>query len=184
MPRKEYAGSLLFGRRRDNRPEPLDRWRLVSDDKVIRDRLGEVIEARSVQVLLDGADSVHLEMLQWDQSGVVHHCDGFRYLSPLERVGDACGCPPGIENQKKDAAIGLGPQPSVIVSFRVAKFPDLGTFVFRSSSWAFLRAAASLKGDLCMGAGEILCDLSIEAVELASSGGAVLTYFHPMILAA
>ncbi|MGW1615397.1 recombination directionality factor [Streptomyces sp. NPDC002285] len=184
MPRSDYAGSLLFGHRRDNRPEPLDRWRLVSNDKSIRDRLGQVLEASCVQVLLDGADSIRLEMVQWGETGVVHHCDGLRYLSPVERVGDPCGCPPGINERKSCAAIGLGPQPSVRLTFRIAEFPEAGTFVFKSSSWVFLRAAASLKSRLGGSVGETLCDLTIEVVDLKASGGAVLTYFQPMILAA
>lgn len=184
MPRSLYVGSLLCGQRRDNRPEPLGSWRLVCNDKAIRERFGQVLEVSCVQVLLDGADSICLEMVQWDQSGVVHHCDGFRYLSPVERVGDSCGCPLEIEKRKRDAAIGLGPQPSVRISFRTAKFPEAGTFVLRSSSWVLFRAAALLKSELGSNTGETLCDLSIETVELISTDGTVLTYFQPMILAA
>ncbi|MFE7273729.1 hypothetical protein [Streptomyces sp. NPDC057623] len=183
MPPKDYVGVILFGRRKGNRPEPLDRWRLASEDKTVRDRLEGVLNSGRFRVLLDSADSVQLEMVQWDQSGVIHHCDGAVILSPAERIGTPCGCPLEIEKRKNCAANGLGPQPGVRVEFRIADCPEVGTFAFRSSSWAFFGAAVALKNELAGRGGRVLCNLFIEAVELRSTGGAFLTHFQPLIAA-
>ncbi|MGW1052493.1 recombination directionality factor [Streptomyces sp. NPDC001118] len=198
MPRSEYAGSFLFGRRQNNRPEPLDRWRIVSNEWEVGDGVREILggkiegpnggdsreievlaDVANVQILLDGTESVRLEMILWGSSGVVHHCDGQVHLSPVDKYGIPCGCPPGISERKSNAKNGMGPQPSTEISFRLAKRPNLGSFSFRSNSWGFFESANSLKATLLEGRCGVLCDLLIEAVELKSKGGVALAYFRP-----
>ncbi|MFI6409699.1 hypothetical protein [Streptomyces sp. NPDC050548] len=138
-------------------------------------------DVERVEILLDGSDSVRLEMILWDHSGVIHHCDGEEYLSPIELRGISCGCPQRIEDRKSEAKKGVGPQPSTQIRFRVARFPELGLFSYRSNSWSLFDAANTLRSLIVEGGRETLCELSIEVVELESAAGANLSYFCPAV---
>ncbi|MER7928472.1 hypothetical protein ABTY96_35895 [Streptomyces sp. NPDC096057] len=198
--REGYVGYFLCGRRVGNQPEPLGRWLVKSSrtdvGEALRDFLGGTVkefisnesrgvevftDAERVEILIDGSEAVRLEMVLWDYSGVVHHCDGRAYLSPMDVHGATCGCPSRIEDRKLEAKKGKGPQPDTQISFRIAKFPGLGSFYFRSSSWGVFDAANTIKGAVAGRERETLCELSIERLELESPAGVNLAYFCPAV---
>lgn len=200
MPPRESVGWFHAGRFRDNRPEGLRRWRITSVHLSVIERIkavfgGEVgvsqdedsmellMVAERLEITVKGAESFVAEMLMWGRSGVLHHCDGARFLSPHEKVGDICGCPVPLDERRSHANAGVGPQPSTEIRFRLAQLPDLGEFGFRSSSWDFMESADAIKAGLSIASAETLCELSLEPVEFKMRSGLAVAGVAPSIRA-
>jgi hypothetical protein len=148
-------------------PESLNEWRVTTGDPTvaakIAELLGGVVEewetdkednlqiltsAKTVQIVIepDGVDASFKQFIPG--TGLVHHCDGFTFLSPDEDKGESCRCPSLIAERKMRANSGRGPKPSVDVEFRLADAPDLGKFRFNSGSWKLVEALGPLFADL------------------------------------
>ncbi|MCX5423169.1 hypothetical protein [Streptomyces sp. NBC_00078] len=202
MPPRESAGRFHAGRFRGHRPEGLRRWRITSAHLGVIERLegifgGEVGESKGadscsmelltaaerIEIIIEDVESLNTEMLMWGRSGVLHHCDGVRFLSPREKVGDFCGCPAPLDERRSHANAGTGPQPSTEIRFRVAQLPDLGEFGFRSSSWEFMESADVVKAGIPLGSVKTLCELSLEPVEFKMRSGQVVAGVAPSIRA-
>ncbi len=202
MPPRESVGWFHAGRFRGQRPEALRRWRITSAHLGVIERLrsafgGEIEESKDadsfpmelltvaerIKVIVEDVESLNTEMLMWGRSGVLHHCDGARFLSPHEKVGDPCGCPASLSERRSHANAGTGPQPSTEIRFRVAQLPDLGEFGFRSSSWEFMESADAFKSGVFVGNAETHCELSLEPVEFKIRSGQVVAGVAPSIRA-
>ncbi|MGV9546824.1 recombination directionality factor [Streptomyces ardesiacus] len=148
-------------------PESLNEWRVTTGDPTVaakvaellggepeewdpekEDRLEVLTDAKTVNIIIepDGVDASFKQFIPG--TGLVHHCDGFNYLSPDEDRGEACRCPSLIAERKLKATQGRGPKPSVDVQFRMADAPDLGKFRFNSGSWKLVEALGPLFADL------------------------------------
>lgn len=136
-----------------------------------------------IEIAIEGTESFNTEMLMWGHSGVLHHCDGARFLSPRGKVGDPCGCPASLGERRSHANAGIGPQPSTEMRFRVARLPDLGEFGFRSSSWEFMESADVVKAGISIENSEMLCELSLEPVEFKMRSGLVAAGVAPSVAA-
>ncbi|WP_406161031.1 hypothetical protein [Streptomyces canus] len=156
------SGRLVKVGNRDE-PEALNEWRVTTGDPTVaakvaellggeaeewdpekEDRLQVLTDAKTVQIIIepDGVDASFKQFIPG--TGMVHHCDGFKFLSPDEDKGQACRCPSLIAERKLKATQGRGPKPSVDIEFRMADAPDLGKFRFNSGSWKLVEALAPL----------------------------------------
>ncbi|WP_374704556.1 hypothetical protein [Streptomyces sp. NL15-2K] len=200
MLRDEWAGHFHSGRSGGRRPEGLKCWRVTSERAEVVECLreafgGEIRECRTgdsftldlltcaerVNVILTDEGSIRTEMVMWGPSGIRHHCDGVRFLSPDEKRGTRCGCPAGMADRRNRAMAGRGPQVSAEISFRVARFPDLGEFRFRSSSWRLMEAANSVRARFPVEGSEIICDLALEPAAFALHSGLTVIAVAPSI---
>lgn len=163
----DTVGRFRSGRLVDGMPESLNTWRVTTGDPTVADKVAEMLggeseewdpekedrlqvltDAKTVQIIIepDGVDASFKQFIPG--TGLVHHCDGFKFLSPDEDKGEKCRCPSLIAERKLKATQGRGPKPSIDVAFRMADAPDLGKFRFNTSSWKLVEALGPLFRDL------------------------------------
>ncbi|MFI1937780.1 hypothetical protein ACH44C_11345 [Streptomyces purpureus] len=195
------AGRFHQGRLSDGRPQALDAWRVTTDDADVAARVAgllggepqpnggggggpayEVLTSReSVRVLLDGPDVVAAHMVLWGSRGIVHECDGMEFLSPEDKKGQPCGCPPLLADRKLAARNGRGPTPSVDINFQIAAAPKLGTFHFMTSSWQVAAQLSELTDALERLSGPAVCDLAMELIACTTKTGRNVCYRKPVV---
>lgn len=196
------AGRFHMGRLSDGRPQALDAWRVTTDDAevaaCVAGFLGgepqpnegtggaglayEVLTSReTVRVLLDGPDAVEARMVLRASTGITHECDGVEFLSPEEKKGQRCGCPPLLQNRKLAAKDGRGPTPSADITFQIAAAPGLGTFHFMTSSWQMAAQLSDLTDALERVDGPAVCDLTMELVVYTTKTGQGVCYRKPVV---
>ncbi|MFJ3248351.1 hypothetical protein [Streptomyces sp. NPDC086782] len=165
-------------------PESLNEWRVTTGDPEVADRIAELLGGEAeewetekednLQILTDAATvSIIIEPEGVDASfkqfmpgaGMIHHCDGFEYLSPEEDKGEPCGCPSLIAERKLAAQKMRGPKPSVDVTFRLADAMDAGKWRFNSGSWKLVEVLGPLFAELDKYPGkQVRATLTIENV--------------------
>ncbi len=97
-------------------------------------------ERPSVPILLSGPEALAQDFKMWANKQLTHHCDGRVYLSPDNRKGRACGCPPTLDEILQNAKDGIGPKPEVRVTFSLMDDEELGTFQLKTGSTVFARS--------------------------------------------
>ncbi|GHB24530.1 recombination directionality factor [Streptomyces chryseus] len=196
------AGRFHTGRLSKGLPQALDAWRVTTDDADVAVRVAgflggeprpnegtggtgpayEVMTSReSVHVLLDGPDAVAAHMVLRGSTGIIHECDGVEFLSPEEKRGQPCGCPPLLEDRKLAARDGRGPMPSVDITFRIAAAPGLGAFHFMTHSWQMAAQLSHLTDALERVNGPAICDLTLELVVYTTKAGRGVCYRKPVV---
>ncbi|MFD5779965.1 hypothetical protein [Streptomyces sp. NPDC126933] len=189
-----------MGRLSESRPQALDAWRVTTDDADVAARVAslmggepqpneggggslayEVLTSReSVRILLNGPAAVAARMVLWGSKGIIHECDGMEFLSPKEKKGQPCGCPPLLENRRLEAKNGRGPMPSIDITFRMAAAPVLGSFHFMTSSWLMAAQLSDLLDALERVDGPAVCDLTMELVVYTTKAGRGVCYRKPV----
>ncbi|MEU1074323.1 MULTISPECIES: hypothetical protein [unclassified Streptomyces] len=186
-------------------PESLNEWRVTTGDPVVAAKISEILGGESeewetdkedsLQILTDAStvaiiiepDGVDASFKQFlPGAGLVHHCDGFTYLSPEEDKGKSCGCPSFMAERKTAAEKMRGPKPSIDVKFRLEDAPDLGIFRFNSGAWKLVDALGPLFAELDKYAGrQIRATLTIENVRYTPQkgprAGQEVSYNKPVI---
>ncbi|MEV7777723.1 hypothetical protein [Kitasatospora sp. NPDC088351] len=190
------AGQFHTGRRVGNRPESLPNWRLTDTTEEIAEAvarafggvpmtdgaLADLITTSPVlPIVLDSADSVTTQFRLWGPKGLIHHCDGERFLSPSDRHGTVCGCPTAPDERAALAKALQAPQPDTTVSFRLAGHRYLGRFEFRSPSRLFADSAAEVRAQLAEAVGETRCELALELITVPATGGIELSFRTPRL---
>lgn len=196
------AGRFHTGRLSEGLPQALEAWRVTTDDAdvaaLVAGFLGgeprpnegtggarlayEVLTSReSVRVLLDGPDAVAAHMTLWGSTGLIHHCDGVKSLSPEAKKGQPCGCPLLLEDRKLAARAMRGPTPSVDITFQIAAAPELGAFHFTTASWQMAAQLSDLTEALERVSGPAVCDLTIELVVYTTKAGRGVCYRKPVV---
>lgn len=194
------AGHFRQGRLSDGRPEALDAWRVTTDDADVAARVAgllggvpqpngggggnahEVLTKRdSVRIIMDGPDAVSVRMLLWSNKKIVHECDGSQFLSPEEKRGQPCGCPPLFEDKRLAARDCLGPMPSIDLAFRIAAAPMLGEFHFMTGSWQLAAQLSDLTNALEHVDGPAVCDLTMELIVFTTKTGRSVCYRKPVV---
>ncbi|MEV0260241.1 hypothetical protein AB0I49_02690 [Streptomyces sp. NPDC050617] len=195
------AGRFHMGRLSEGRPQSLDAWRVTTDDADVaagvagllggepRPQKGEggglayevLTNHESVRVLLDGPDAVAAHMILRGSQGIIHECDGVEFLSPEQKKGQPCGCPPLLEDRKRAARDGHGPMPSAEVTFQIAAAPKLGTFHFMTGSWQMAAQLSDLVDALERVGGSAVCDLTMELVAFTTKAGIDVCYRKPVV---
>jgi hypothetical protein len=206
------SGRLVKVGGRDE-PESLNEWRVTTGDPTVaakvaellggtaeewdpekEDRLQVLTDAKTVQIVIepDGVDASFKQFMPG--AGLIHHCDGFQYLSPDEEKGQACGCPSYIAERKDKATKMRGPKPSIDIEFRLLDAPELGKFRFNSGSWKLVEALAPLfqaldeygnSGEGDTPGKQVRASLTIENVSYTPKkgprAGQVISYNKPVV---
>lgn len=197
--RKSFADDVV-GRFRSGRtvkmdgkdvPESLNEWRVTTGDPDVAERIASLLggevepwetdkednlqiltDAKTVAIVIE-ANGVDASFKQFiPGSGLVHHCDGFEYLSPEEDKGEPCKCPTLIAERKLAATKGRGPKPSVDITFRLADAYDAGIFRFNSGSWKLVEVLGPLFAELDKYPGKsVRATLTIENVTFTPQKG-------------
>ncbi len=194
------VGRFHQGRLFEGRPEALDAWRVTTDDADVAAHIAsllggepqtngseggpvyEVLTSRdSVRVIMDGPDAVAAHMVLWRNNRIIHQCDGSQFLSPEEKKGQPCGCPPLLQDKKQAARDGRGPTPVVDLTFRIAAAPMLGEFHFMTSSWQLAAQLSDLMDALERIDGPAVCDLTMELVVYTTKAGRGVCYRKPVV---
>lgn len=190
----DTVGKFHSGRMgEDGNPETLSEWKVTTGDPVVAEAIaqiygGEPLETdstsenfievftdrSSVPVILDGPDSIYVDMKQWNRGKLVHHCDGSSFLSHPSRdelIGQPCGCPALFAERKQLARDYMGPSPSIEITFRLADDPELGKFKFRTGSWVMAAVLHEYGNALDNIPGEALAELTLTPVEFKAKNG-------------
>lgn len=185
----DIVGRFRSGAMIDGSAVSLATWRVTTGDQSIAERIaakygGEVkrwntrgtdnleilTDAKDVNVIVPGPDSVSSSLKLWSRNGtLLHHCDGVQFLSG-EKQGEYCGCPKLLQERKELASTGYGPSPDIQITFRLAEMPDLGYFRMRSGSWKLAEEIPFVEEDLEK-VGSALCTLAIEHISFIAKGG-------------
>jgi hypothetical protein len=203
-PRPSYAdetiGRFHSGRMVGKRPESLPTWRVTTGDRDVAAAIaqslgGQAVEtdstsenfieimtgAESVQVLLDGPKAIDADFKLWRGNKLVHHCDGVEFLSPEDKAGTLCGCPPLLADRKQAAKDFEGPPPSITFFFRLAEDPELGKFKFVTGSWTLVEVLHEYENALAAIGGEAVATLTLELVEYTTKAGRFVSYRKPVL---
>lgn len=196
------AGHFHTWRLSKGRPQTLDAWRVTTDDADVAARVAgflggepqtnegaeeassayEVLTSReSVRIVLDGPDAVAAYLVFRGSKGIIQKCDGVEFLSPEEKKGQPCGCPPLFEDRKLAARDGRGLTPSVDITFQIAAAPELGLFHFETGSWLMAAQLSDLMDELERVDGPTVCDLAIELVSYTTKAGRDVCYRKPVV---
>lgn len=210
----DYVGRFRSGRLVGKQPESLNEWRVTTGDPVVAAKIAELFggepagwetekedsteiltDAASVNIIIENSDALDASMKLFGMSGLVHHCDGVKYLSPDEDKGESCGCPESFQDRKDKAKSGRGPKPSVDLTFKLADAPELGLFRFNSGSWELVKVLHNVIADIDKTGGREYADddtvtekggpvratLSIENVSYTTKGGRDVSYNKPVV---
>lgn len=217
-PRQSFSDDVV-GRFRSGRlvgklPESLNAWRVTTGDPVVADQIAAMLggtpeewetdkednleilsDAASVRIIINSSSDVDASMKLFGNNGLIHHCDGYQFLSPEEDKGVTCGCPSTISERKDRAKSGRGPKPSVDLMFTLADAPELGKFRFNSGSWTLVDVLADVieavdrvsgrtfddDGKVIEAGVPVVADLGIEHVAYTTKAGRDVSYNKPVI---
>jgi hypothetical protein len=196
----DVVGRFRSGRLVGKLPESLNAWRVTTGDPVVADKIAvlyggspeewdtdkedstEILtDAPSVRIIINSSSDLDASMKLFGNNGLIHHCDGYEFLSPDEDKGDACGCPSTIAERKDRSKSGRGPKPSIELTFTIADAPELGRFRFNSGSWTLVDVLADVIADIDAYDGAVVADLTIEHVAYTTKAGRDVAYNKPVI---
>lgn len=184
----------------NKKPVSLANWRVVTGDPMVADAVAQLLggaveeydptkemhlhvltDTPSVEVVLDGSKAIEDKLILWGRMGPVHECDGVAFLSPPERKGEPCGCPKLMSERKEAARQGIGPAPSINVTFRLAHDYDLGKGKLVATAWSLAEVVHEVKDALDAVDGEALCRLTLEHVSYVNKAGEKVDFRKPVI---
>jgi len=189
------VGAFHATRPLHDRLQALDTWRITTAHSDLATTLAELLGGHStfsadrfdVQTAAHAVPAVVRTPgdLTWDlrqngPHGLLHHCDGTYLLTPADRRGTPCGCPPLLTDRKIRAHTGTGPTPRTILRFYLADHPWLGAFRFESASWHLAQTIPALTTRLATD-GPTLCQLTIKTTEFTTASGLRLPTHTPAI---
>jgi len=201
-PRQSFdvVGRFRAGHMIKNRPQTLSEWRVTTDDpevaEVVADLFGgkpqnwdndkqpwEVFTtAASVPIIVE---KVFSSMTLWGRAGPIRKCDGQTLTYPEDQAGQPCECAKfgSLADRKAAAERGTGCQPDIMVRFVLADRPELGSFEFRSGSWALARDIAQVEADLAAFGGRAVGTMTLEPVEFTAKDSGQLRKFTKTVIA-
>lgn len=196
----DIVGRFRSGRLVGKTPEALNEWRVTTGDPVVaelitglmggesaewdtdkEDNLEILTDSKSVDIIIDSSAKLDASMKLFGNSGLVHHCDGVEFLSPDEDKGEACGCPPLLEDRKAKARSGRGPKPSVDLVFKLEASPESGYFRFNSGSWELVKVLHTVIESIDKFDGPVRATLAIENVSYTTKAGRDVSFNKPNI---
>jgi hypothetical protein len=203
-PRASYSddtvGRFHSGRMVGNKPESLSEWRVSTGDKEVAAAIAQLLGgqpeetdstsenfievmtgAESVQIILDGPKAIDADFKLWNRNKLVHHCDGVEFLSPDDKAGSLCGCPPTLAERKQAAKDFIGPPPSITFFFTLAEDPELGRFKFQTGSWTLAEILHEYENALASIDGPAVATLTLELVEYTTKAGRFVSYRKPVL---
>ncbi|MFJ4791183.1 hypothetical protein [Streptomyces sp. NPDC088794] len=144
---------------------PLPGWLLVTEDEAVAVTVARLYDARRrsprlsandrelllsaerIPILLDEGSYVVTRLILGDDIDPAHVCDGTTFLDPMAQTGEPCGCPGSLADRRAAARSGSGPKPDVKLCFRLTEAPEIGMFLFTSSSWPFFESVRRAVSD-------------------------------------
>ncbi|WP_367140418.1 MULTISPECIES: hypothetical protein [Streptomyces] len=197
----DFTFQFRSGMQVRKKPVSLATWRVLSGDPAVADAIAQLMggspeeydptkemnlhvmtDAESVEVVIDGSRAIEDKLILWGRTGgPVHECDGVSFLSPPERKGEPCGCPKLMSERKEAARQGIGPAPSINVTFRLAHDYELGKGRFIASAWSLAEVVHEVKDALDAVEGEALCRLTLEHVSFVNNAGQKVEFRKPVI---
>ncbi|MFD4538337.1 hypothetical protein [Streptomyces bauhiniae] len=203
-PEHEFSNDYVFQFRSGmvvkKKPVSLANWRVLTGDPTVADAVAQLLggaveeydptkemnlqiltDTPSVEIVLAGSKAIEDKLILWGRTGPVHECDGVAFLSPPERKGEPCGCPKLMSERKEAARQGIGPAPSINVTFRLAHDYELGKGKLIASAWTLAEVIHEVKDDLDRVEGEALCRLTLEHVSYTNNAGIKVDFRKPVI---
>ncbi|MFE0447360.1 recombination directionality factor [Streptomyces fungicidicus] len=190
----------------DGNPVSLDTFRFATGTPATADAIAELFGGTPVEtsrtsdhfidvittrnkllVIVDGPSGLYSDMKRWHNGKLAHHCDGMAFLSHAKEtmVGKPCGCPELFVERKDAAREGIGPSPSIDLTFRPADDPDLGKFRLHTGSWGLAKVLHEAEEKLERIDGPALVEISLELVEFTikkgPKKGTKVSYYLPKI---
>jgi hypothetical protein len=197
-PGGQFAGRLRYDSLADGCTRTLPTWLLTTSDHDLARRITTLLGGRlhagddrefiyrvltdhaGIDVLLDGPQAIHLQMLRRHGSTVLRCCDGRTQQTP---VGEQpCQCPPTLKGRWQAAKAGHGCEPLVHVAFRLAARPALGQFLLSSATWTFADHAITVRAALRRQRDKpVRARLAIDRALHTTSSGTTFAYSRPTI---
>lgn len=188
-------------------PKTLTEWRFATGERAVADALAQLFGGTPVEneesasehfidvfsavpkvnVIVEPG-GISADMKQWNSGKLVHHCDGQYFKSHPrgdEMIGAPCGCPSLFAERKQADKDGIGPKPSITVTFRLADDPELGTFKFQTGSWTLAAVLHESLDKLARIGTTALASLELEYVEFVAKNGPMrgktVSYTKPVL---
>lgn len=187
-------------------PATVDEWLFKFNDKDVADAFAEMFggtvmedtegdfplslfsEAKKINGVVD-PENINMEMKQWVNGKLVHHCTGAKFLShPMNQdlVGTPCGCPPKLEDRKANAKNEMGPKPDITFEFDLYD-PNGDSFrvQYLTHSWGLLKVLESLNGDIIVkgNGGPTLVSFGLKQLDFKTKAGKRVTPTVPEVRA-
>jgi hypothetical protein len=201
-PRQSFdvVGRFRAGHMINKRPQSLSEFRVTSDDPEVIDVVAEMFggkrqtwdsekqpyevftNASSVPIIVE---RIFSNMVLWGRQGAIRKCDGQTLTYPEDQAGSPCECAKlgSLADRKAAAERGTGCQPDIMVRFVLADRPELGSFEFRSGSWALARDIAQVETDLAAFGGRAVGTMTLEPVEFTAKDSGQLRKFTKTVIA-
>ncbi|MEU0112880.1 hypothetical protein ABZ137_03940 [Streptomyces bobili] len=134
-------------------------------------------------LVVNVGDSTHVEkrLVLKNKLGVVHVCDGSRFLKPMLEEGKPCGCPDDFFERRAAARTGVGPRPDVSIVFRLAAAPEIGDLQFTSSAWQLFESLESVSSAMAQSDGAVQMVLSLRERRLETRSGVDVSFTYPEV---
>lgn len=198
--REKLVGQITAEEWRTGRPAGRrSSWLLTTKSREVAERVsdlyqGEVVcaasggdlhtrklHAEGIAVIVAGLANVRPRLALENERGLVHACDGTRYLPPMLDEGAPCGCPDNPFERRAAARSGAGPRPDARLDFCLAAAPGLGEFSFRSSAWQFYESLESVSHKMERTAGPVQMELVLREQRLATRSGLDVSFTYPEV---
>ncbi|MFD5254696.1 hypothetical protein ACFWM5_17870 [Streptomyces bobili] len=197
--REKLVGQITAEEWRVGRPAGRRSWLLTAKNKEVAGRVSDLyqgeavcgasggdlytrkLHAEGIVVLVAGVANVKPRLTLENERGLVHACDGTRYLPPMVDEGAPCGCPDNPFERRAAARSGAGPRPDARLVFCLAAAPKLGEFSFRSSAWHFYESLESVSHEVERTAGPVQMELVLREQRLATRSGLDVSFTYPEV---
>jgi hypothetical protein len=197
--REKLVGQITAEEWRTGRPAARLSWLLTTKSKEVAERVSELyhgdvvcaasggdlyarkLHAAGIAVIVAGVANVRPRLALDNERGLVHACDGSKYLPPMLDEGAPCGCPDNPFERRAAARSGAGPRPDACLVFSLAAAPGLGEFSVRSSAWQFYESLESVSHEVGRTAGPMQMELVLREQSLATRSGLDVSFTYPEV---
>lgn len=137
-------------------------------------------ECDSVSVILEEGD-IRNRLVLGSVESPVHICDGERLLAPMSNAGEMCGCSMLPHARRAAARLGEGPSPDTHLALRLECAPELGKFLFASTSWEFAESVTEICALTESMLGPLQLEMRIENHGVVTSLGSEVRLLKPVL---
>ncbi|MEW2134328.1 hypothetical protein [Streptomyces sp. NPDC005435] len=196
---EELVGQITAEEWRTGRLGALRAWLLTTKSRAVAERVAELyqgetaraasggdlqarkLRAESIAVIVANKTRVRRRLTLQNERGLVHACNGSRFLPPMPDEGEVCGCPDDPFERKAAARSGAGPRPDGRLVFCLAAAPELGEFSFKSSTWQFYESLESASREVERTDGPVQMELVLREQRLATRSGLDVSFTYPEV---
>ncbi|WP_399013136.1 hypothetical protein [Streptomyces sp. FIT100] len=197
--REELVGQITADEGRTGRRAGLWSWLLTTESREVAECVSELyqgeavgaapggdlhvrkLHSRGIAVIVASAADVRHRLALEKEGGLVHACDGSRFLPPMLDEGKPCGCPDDPFERKAAARSGAGPRPDARLVFCLAAAPELGELSFQSSAWQLYESLESLSHKVERTGGPAQMELVLREQRLATRSGLDVSFSYPEV---